>query len=82
MGILTTAWGNYQHHLITHPWRTQIIGAGVLTTIGDVITQQFVERKGTSHDFVRTTRMMVSSQLLVTSLLSSLLSAKELAMTL
>jgi len=59
MGILTTAWGSYQHHLITHPWRTQIIGAGVLTTIGDIITQQFVECKGTSHDFVRTTRMMV-----------------------
>lgn len=30
---------------------------GVLVAAGDIVTQQFVERKGTNHDFTRTARM-------------------------
>ncbi|CAH3182778.1 unnamed protein product [Porites lobata] len=59
MSILRRAWAKYQQLLITHPWKTQTIGTGVLVAAGDVITQQFAERRGTNHDFRRTARMGV-----------------------
>ena len=36
-----------------------VFALGVLVAAGDVITQQFAERRGTSHDFRRTARMGV-----------------------
>ncbi|XP_020610547.1 protein Mpv17-like [Orbicella faveolata] len=59
MRIVARAWATYQQLLITHPWKTQTIGTGVLVAAGDVVTQQFVERKGLKHDFFRTARMGV-----------------------
>jgi len=59
MSIIARAWNTYQHLLVTNPWKTQIIGTGILVAVGDVVTQQFVEKKGSYHDFVRTARMGV-----------------------
>ncbi|KAL9962828.1 hypothetical protein ACROYT_G031973 [Oculina patagonica] len=59
MRIVARAWAKYQQLLITHPWKTQTIGTGVLVAAGDVVTQQFVERKGFNHDCIRTARMGV-----------------------
>ncbi|XP_067046180.1 protein Mpv17-like isoform X2 [Acropora muricata] len=59
MSIIARAWNTYQQLLVTNPWKTQIIGTGILVAVGDVITQQFVEKKGSHHDFVRTARMGV-----------------------
>lgn len=55
--IFIRAWAKYQQLLIAHPWKTQIIGTGFLVALGDVVTQQFVECRGTNHNFVRTARM-------------------------
>lgn len=59
MRILGRAWAKYQQLLIAHPWKTQTIGTGALVATGDVVTQQFVEQKGVTHDFARTARMGV-----------------------
>ncbi|KAK0712042.1 hypothetical protein B0H67DRAFT_669796 [Lasiosphaeris hirsuta] len=48
----------YQHKLTTRPVLTQGITTAVLFAVGDVIAQQYVEKKGPpNHEFARTARM-------------------------
>ncbi|KAJ1158616.1 hypothetical protein NDU88_011304 [Pleurodeles waltl] len=52
-------WRGYQQLLSRHPWKTQLATAGTLMGVGDVISQQLVERKGLKdHDTTRTLKMM------------------------
>ncbi|KAM4772875.1 mitochondrial inner membrane protein Mpv17 [Rhinophrynus dorsalis] len=52
-------WRAYQRLLAIHPWKVQIITAGSLVGVGDVISQQLVERRGLQgHDVQRTGKMM------------------------
>uniref|UniRef100_A0A8C5M9L0 Mitochondrial inner membrane protein Mpv17 n=1 Tax=Leptobrachium leishanense TaxID=445787 RepID=A0A8C5M9L0_9ANUR len=52
-------WRGYQKLLALHPWKVQIITAGSLVGVGDVISQQLVERKGLrAHDGKRTMKMI------------------------
>ena len=52
---------------IAFPWAAKtynsslllVFSLGVLVAAGDIITQQFAERRGTNHDFRRTARMGV-----------------------
>ncbi|KAI5627756.1 protein Mpv17 [Silurus asotus] len=45
--------------LTQKPWTVQIITAGSLMGVGDIISQQLIERRGlTKHNFIRTTKMM------------------------
>ncbi|KAF7759844.1 hypothetical protein Agabi119p4_11539 [Agaricus bisporus var. burnettii] len=49
----------YNSALIRRPLVTQCATAAVLFGAGDLIAQQFVEKKGSNHDIARTTRMTV-----------------------
>ncbi|XP_068135021.1 protein Mpv17 isoform X2 [Hyperolius riggenbachi] len=52
-------WRGYQRLLAAHPWKVQIITAGSLVGVGDVISQQVVEKRGLQgHSVVRTVKMM------------------------
>ncbi|CAI9571375.1 unnamed protein product [Staurois parvus] len=52
-------WRGYQRLLAAHPWKVQIITAGSLMGVGDVISQQLVERRGVQgHSVERTLKMM------------------------
>ncbi|KAM4692762.1 mitochondrial inner membrane protein Mpv17 isoform 1-T2 [Discoglossus pictus] len=52
-------WRGYQRLLTAHPWKVQIITAGSLVGVGDVISQQLVERRGLQgHSVGRTLKMM------------------------
>nr|DBA25414.1 TPA: hypothetical protein GDO54_009800 [Pyxicephalus adspersus] len=52
-------WRGYQRLLTLHPWKVQIITAGSLVGVGDVISQQLVERRGLQgHSVERTLKMM------------------------
>ncbi|XP_078503304.1 mitochondrial inner membrane protein Mpv17 isoform X2 [Lissotriton helveticus] len=52
-------WRAYQKLLSRHPWKTQTATAGTLMGVGDVISQQVVEKKGLKeHDTTRTIKMM------------------------
>ncbi|KAE8605830.1 hypothetical protein XENTR_v10015330 [Xenopus tropicalis] len=52
-------WRAYQRLLAAHPWKVQILTAGSLMGVGDVISQQLVERKGLKgHSIERTVKMM------------------------
>ncbi|XP_066560808.1 mitochondrial inner membrane protein Mpv17 isoform X2 [Amia ocellicauda] len=52
-------WKSYQKLMSKHPWKLQIFTAGSLMGIGDVISQQLIERKGlTNHSVQRTAKMM------------------------
>lgn len=52
-------WRAYQKLLSRHPWKTQLATAGTLMGVGDVISQQVVEKKGLKeHDTTRTIKMM------------------------
>ncbi|XP_044147584.1 protein Mpv17 [Bufo gargarizans] len=56
---MASLWRSYQRLLSLHPWKVQIITAGSLVGVGDVISQQLVERKGLrGHSFKRTVKMM------------------------
>ncbi|XP_063297949.1 protein Mpv17 isoform X2 [Pelobates fuscus] len=58
-GSMAGLWRGYQKFLGLHPWKVQILTAGSLVGVGDVISQQLVERKGLQrHDFERTMKMM------------------------
>ncbi|XP_043931411.1 protein Mpv17 isoform X2 [Protopterus annectens] len=51
-------WRSYQTLLFKHPWKVQILTTGTLMGVGDVISQQAVEKKGwTNHDMGRTVKM-------------------------
>ncbi|KAJ8009124.1 hypothetical protein DPEC_G00085610 [Dallia pectoralis] len=52
-------WRSYQALMTRHPWTVQIITAGTLVGVGDVISQQVFERRGlANHNMIRTAKMM------------------------
>ncbi|XP_043836999.1 protein Mpv17 isoform X3 [Dromiciops gliroides] len=51
-------WRAYQKVLATHPWKVQIITAGSLMGIGDIISQQLIEKRGLEKHHVRRTLTM------------------------
>ncbi|XP_062858052.1 protein Mpv17 isoform X1 [Trichomycterus rosablanca] len=52
-------WRSYQVLMTKHPWTVQIITAGTLVGVGDVISQQLIERRGlANHGIRRTMKMM------------------------
>ncbi|XP_069461598.1 protein Mpv17 [Ambystoma mexicanum] len=56
---MAALWRSYQKLLAKHPWKMQILTAGTLMGVGDVISQQAVEHKGLrEHNPVRTMKMM------------------------
>ncbi|XP_069830256.1 protein Mpv17 isoform X4 [Dendropsophus ebraccatus] len=56
---MAALWRSYQRLLSIHPWKVQIITAGSLVGVGDVISQQLVERRGLhGHSLERTMKMM------------------------
>nr|XP_032631121.1 protein Mpv17-like [Chelonoidis abingdonii] len=58
-GRMAALWRSYQRLMAQHPWKVQILTAGSLVGVGDVISQQLVERRGLSgHSSRRTLKMM------------------------
>ncbi|XP_064411151.1 protein Mpv17 [Latimeria chalumnae] len=56
---MANLWRLYQSLMSRHPWKMQILTAGTLVGVGDVISQQLVERKGLrDHSVKRTAKMM------------------------
>ncbi|MCJ8750007.1 hypothetical protein PDJAM_G00194390 [Pangasius djambal] len=52
-------WRSYQGLMAKKPWTVQIITAGSLMGVGDIISQQLIERRGlTKHSIRRTSKMM------------------------
>ncbi|XP_077814495.1 mitochondrial inner membrane protein Mpv17 isoform X8 [Macaca mulatta] len=52
-------WRAYQRALAAHPWKVQVLTAGSLMGLGDIISQQLVERRGLQeHQRGRTLTMM------------------------
>ncbi|XP_023687352.2 mitochondrial inner membrane protein Mpv17 [Paramormyrops kingsleyae] len=52
-------WRAYQALMSKKPWTVQIVTAGSLVAVGDVISQQLIERRGlTNHSLTRTAKMM------------------------
>ncbi|XP_065112254.1 mitochondrial inner membrane protein Mpv17 isoform X2 [Paramisgurnus dabryanus] len=52
-------WRSYQALMGRHPWTVQIVTAGSLVGVGDVISQQLIERRGlANHSVKRTAKMM------------------------
>ncbi|XP_036842737.1 protein Mpv17-like [Oncorhynchus mykiss] len=52
-------WRSYRALMTRHPWTFQIITAGTLVGVGDVISQQVLERRGlTNHNVTRMAKMM------------------------
>ncbi|XP_051909586.1 protein Mpv17 isoform X2 [Hippocampus zosterae] len=50
---------SYQALMARHPWTVQMVTAGSLVGVGDVISQQLIERRGLAqHDARRTAKMM------------------------
>ncbi|KAI7903735.1 uncharacterized protein BX663DRAFT_471764 [Cokeromyces recurvatus] len=50
----------YQNNVLTKPTRTFSIQSSIMMTVGDVISQQLIEKKGINHhDIPRTLRMTV-----------------------
>ncbi|XP_023619231.1 protein Mpv17 isoform X2 [Myotis lucifugus] len=51
-------WRAYQRALNAHPWKVQVLTAGSLMGLGDIISQQLVERRGMrKHQISRTLTM-------------------------
>nr|KAF6329077.1 mitochondrial inner membrane protein MPV17 [Pipistrellus kuhlii] len=51
-------WRAYQRALNAHPWKVQVLTAGSLMGLGDIISQQLVERRGVrKHQISRTLTM-------------------------
>ncbi|KAJ0061373.1 hypothetical protein NL108_017393 [Boleophthalmus pectinirostris] len=56
---MSSLWRSYQSLMSRRPLTVQILTAGSLVGVGDVISQQLIERKGLSnHSVRRTVRMM------------------------
>ncbi|XP_075770632.1 mitochondrial inner membrane protein Mpv17 isoform X2 [Pelodiscus sinensis] len=56
---MAALWRGYQRLLARHPWTVQILTAGSLVGVGDVVSQQLVERRGLhGHSTRRTLKMM------------------------
>ncbi|XP_067428701.1 protein Mpv17 isoform X2 [Thunnus thynnus] len=53
-------WRSYQALMNRYPWTVQIVTAGSLVGVGDVISQQLIERRGLAHHNVRRTAKMMS----------------------
>ncbi|KAM4712763.1 mitochondrial inner membrane protein Mpv17 [Anableps anableps] len=53
-------WRSYQTLMTKYPWSVQIVTAGSLVGVGDVISQQLIERRGLAHHNVRRTARMMS----------------------
>ncbi|XP_055041571.1 mitochondrial inner membrane protein Mpv17 isoform X2 [Misgurnus anguillicaudatus] len=52
-------WRSYQALMGRYPWTVQIVTAGSLVGVGDVISQQLIERRGlANHSVKRTAKMM------------------------
>ncbi|XP_074471262.1 mitochondrial inner membrane protein Mpv17 isoform X2 [Sebastes fasciatus] len=65
-------WRSYQMLLTRYPQTGQTLTAGCLMGVGDVVSQQLVERKGlTHHDLKQTTKMMSIGFILVGPVLGS-----------
>uniref|UniRef100_A0A4X2LZB1 Mitochondrial inner membrane protein Mpv17 n=1 Tax=Vombatus ursinus TaxID=29139 RepID=A0A4X2LZB1_VOMUR len=39
-------WRAYQQALAAHPWKVQVLTSGSLMGIGDIISQQLIEKRG------------------------------------
>ncbi|XP_069028419.1 protein Mpv17 isoform X1 [Embiotoca jacksoni] len=58
-GRMAVLWRSYQSLMTKYPWTVQLVTAGSLVGVGDVISQQLIERRGLAHHNVpRTARMM------------------------
>ncbi|XP_063479957.1 protein Mpv17 isoform X13 [Symphalangus syndactylus] len=53
-------WRAYQRALAAHPWKVQVLTAGSLMGLGDIISQQLVERRGLQEHQRGRTLTMVS----------------------
>ncbi|XP_047600780.1 protein Mpv17 isoform X2 [Lutra lutra] len=53
-------WRAYQRALASHPWKVQVLTAGSLMGLGDIISQQLVEKRGLRGHQSRRTLIMVS----------------------
>ncbi|XP_007241597.1 protein Mpv17 isoform X1 [Astyanax mexicanus] len=53
-------WRSYQLLMARRPWTVQILTAGSLVGVGDVISQQLIERRGLSNHCVKRTAKMMS----------------------
>ncbi|XP_068609902.1 protein Mpv17 [Brachionichthys hirsutus] len=52
-------WRSYKGLMAKHPWTVQIVTAGSLVGVGDVVAQQLIERRGLArHNVQRTAKMM------------------------
>uniref|UniRef100_A0AAQ4QG22 Mitochondrial inner membrane protein Mpv17 n=1 Tax=Gasterosteus aculeatus aculeatus TaxID=481459 RepID=A0AAQ4QG22_GASAC len=52
-------WRSYQVLMTKYPWTVQLVTAGSLVGVGDVISQQLIERRGLAdHNVRRTAKMM------------------------
>uniref|UniRef100_A0A665VAE3 Mitochondrial inner membrane protein Mpv17 n=1 Tax=Echeneis naucrates TaxID=173247 RepID=A0A665VAE3_ECHNA len=56
---MASLWRSYQVLMSRYPWTVQIVTAGSLVGVGDVISQQLIERRGLAqHNVQRTVKMM------------------------
>ncbi|XP_053736373.1 protein Mpv17 [Synchiropus splendidus] len=56
---MANLWRTYQALMTKYPWTVQIVTAGSLVGVGDVISQQLIERRGLAqHNAPRTLKMM------------------------
>ncbi|KAL2773711.1 protein Mpv17, partial [Daubentonia madagascariensis] len=53
-------WRAYQRALAAHPWKVQVLTAGSLMGLGDIISQQLVEKRGLQEHQMGRTLTMVS----------------------
>ncbi|XP_056873024.1 protein Mpv17 isoform X1 [Takifugu flavidus] len=53
-------WRAYQSLMSRYPWTVQIVTAGSLVGVGDVISQQLIERRGLAHHNMQRTAKMMS----------------------
>ncbi|XP_069925419.1 protein Mpv17 isoform X22 [Oryctolagus cuniculus] len=53
-------WRAYQRALAAHPWKVQVLTAGSLMGLGDIISQQLVEKRGLREHQTGRTLTMVS----------------------
>ncbi|XP_034017834.1 protein Mpv17 [Thalassophryne amazonica] len=65
-------WRSYQALMSRYPWTVQIVTAGSLMGVGDVISQQLIERRGLArHSVQRTAKMMSIGFVFVGPVISS-----------
>ncbi|XP_078131320.1 mitochondrial inner membrane protein Mpv17 [Sander vitreus] len=57
---MASLWRSYQVLMTKRPWTVQLVTAGTLVGVGDVISQQVFERRGLAHHNVQRTAKMMS----------------------